>query len=84
MALAWRTIRYSRHRFDWIRLAKELAFASYTLLPDLVSERQAVRADIRLKRAAAVSRGSSQKDRSIPMNGPLSSTIIPESKSVVK
>lgn len=40
----------SAHRFDWILISSELEFVSYRVLPDTVSDHQAVLAEIRLKR----------------------------------
>ncbi|MGB5278168.1 MAG: endonuclease/exonuclease/phosphatase family protein [Gammaproteobacteria bacterium] len=42
----------SRHRYDWILISSELAFVSYRVLPDLISDHQAVVAEISLKTPA--------------------------------
>ncbi len=40
----------SAHRFDWILISSELEFVSYRVLPDTVSDHQAVLAEIRLRK----------------------------------
>ena len=39
----------SRYRYDWILVSDELAFANYTVLPDVVSDHAAVVAEIELE-----------------------------------
>jgi endonuclease/exonuclease/phosphatase family metal-dependent hydrolase len=42
----------SKHRLDWILISDELAFVSYRVLPDIVSDHQAVLAEVRLRKTA--------------------------------
>lgn len=44
----------SKHRFDWILVSDELAFVSYRVLPDMVSDHLAVLAEVRLKQSAGL------------------------------
>ena len=43
----------SKHRFDWILISDELAFVSYRVLPDIVSDHQAVLAEVRLRKTSS-------------------------------
>jgi len=42
----------SKYRFDWILLSSELAFVSYSVLPDKVSDHKVVLAEVRLRKTA--------------------------------
>ena len=42
----------NRYRYDWILISEELTFISYQVLPDLISDHQAVLAEVRLKTVA--------------------------------
>ncbi len=39
----------SKYRYDWILISNDLAFASYEVLPDVISDHLAIVAEIRLK-----------------------------------
>ncbi len=50
----------TKHRLDWILISDELRFVSYQVLPDMVSDHQAVLAEVQLKNTTTSS--SSRSD----------------------